>query len=193
MSVSATNPEIRTATARVTPNSLNSRPTDPVRKASGTNTATSVIVVAMTAKPISLLPSNAARLRLFPISMCRYTFSSTTMASSTTSPIASTSARRVRILIVYPAKYTTASAPMMEIGMASVGMVVARKTLEKGEHHEDHEAHRDDQRFGHFIDGVVDERGRIECDIKRHARRQNRRQVLERSADLRGHIHRAGL
>ncbi len=100
----ATNPEIRTATATVSPNSLKRRPTVPCRNATGMKTATSEIVVAMIAKPISLAPSSAPRRRGFPSSMCRYTFSSMTMASSTTSPIASTRARSVRMLIVNPRK-----------------------------------------------------------------------------------------
>ncbi len=60
VSVRATKPDIKTATATAIPNSLNSRPTFPERKASGMNTATSAIVVEITANPISLLPSRAA-------------------------------------------------------------------------------------------------------------------------------------
>ncbi len=69
--VSATKPEISTDTATVMPNSLNSRPTRPVRNATGTKTATSAIVVARIAKPISWAPSNAARMRGLPISRWR--------------------------------------------------------------------------------------------------------------------------
>ena len=69
--VSAMNPEISTATATQIPNSLNNRPTLPVRKATGTNTATRVMVVAMTANPISSAPSKDALRRSLPISMCR--------------------------------------------------------------------------------------------------------------------------
>ena len=102
--VRATKPEIKTATATAIPNSLNSLPTLPERNASGTNTATRAIVVEITANPISLLPSIAACHRLFPISIWRYIFSRTTIASSTTSPIAKTKPSKVRILIVNPAK-----------------------------------------------------------------------------------------
>ena len=102
--VSATKPEIATETATAMPNSLNSRPTRPVRNATGTNTATSAMVVAMIANPISCAPSRVARIRLLPISRCRWTFSSMMMASSTTSPIASTIASSVRMLIVKPRK-----------------------------------------------------------------------------------------
>ena len=59
--VSATKPEMITAPAIAMPNSLNSRPVVPCRKASGVNTATSAIVVAITANPISFVPLIAAR------------------------------------------------------------------------------------------------------------------------------------
>ncbi|MFN7975274.1 MAG: hypothetical protein U0166_23455 [Acidobacteriota bacterium] len=71
VSVSATKPEIMTATASERPNSLKRRPMFPDRNATGTNTATSAIVVARTAKPISRAPSIAARMRDFPISRWR--------------------------------------------------------------------------------------------------------------------------
>jgi hypothetical protein len=57
VSVSATNPEMSTAIASVRPNSLKSRPTEPCRNATGMNTATSEIVVARIANPISFEPS----------------------------------------------------------------------------------------------------------------------------------------
>ena len=58
--VNATNPEITTAPATAIPNSLKSRPVDPRRNPSGVNTATSAIVVAITANPISFVPFTAA-------------------------------------------------------------------------------------------------------------------------------------
>ena len=67
--VRATKLEMATATARATPNSLNNRPTEPVRKARGTKTATSETEVAITAKPTSCTPSTAAWRRRLPISM----------------------------------------------------------------------------------------------------------------------------
>src|SRR2546427_2986222 len=60
VNVRATNPEITTAPATAIPNSLSSRPVEPRRKPNGVNTATSAIVVAITAKPISLVPLTAA-------------------------------------------------------------------------------------------------------------------------------------
>ena len=58
--VSATKPEMITDPATAMPNSLNSRPVEPLRKASGVKTATSEMVVASTAKAISRVPLVAA-------------------------------------------------------------------------------------------------------------------------------------
>ena len=58
--VRATKPEMMTDPATAMPNSLNSRPVEPLRKASGVKTATRETVVAMTAKAISRVPLIAA-------------------------------------------------------------------------------------------------------------------------------------
>ena len=90
--LSETNPEIRIATMMTTANSWNSRPTIPPMNSTGMKTAASDSVMERMVKEISLLPSSAACMRDLPISMCRTTFSSTTIASSTTKPTASVSA-----------------------------------------------------------------------------------------------------
>jgi hypothetical protein len=69
VSVSATKPETMTAPASVSANSVNRRPVRPGVKASGANTAASVSVMAMTAKPISRLPLMAAWKGDMPFSM----------------------------------------------------------------------------------------------------------------------------
>jgi hypothetical protein len=53
-------------------------------------------------------------------------FSSITIASSTTRPIASTSASRVSVLMLKPRKYIIAKAPIRLTGMVTSGMIVAR-------------------------------------------------------------------
>ena len=63
--------------------------------------------------------------------MMRSTFSITTMASSTTMPIASTRPNRVRVLIENPKAYMPAKAPMMDTGTARQGMRVARRLFKK--------------------------------------------------------------
>jgi hypothetical protein len=93
--VIATMPEMTTAPASVTANSRNRAPVKPPVKASGANTAASVSVMAMMADEISRIPFNAACIGdIWSSSMWRWMFSTTTMASSTTSPIASTMASR---------------------------------------------------------------------------------------------------
>jgi len=80
-----------TATATVMPKEKKNRPMRPCMKARGRKITTSDEVVATTASMISFVPSRAAWKALLPSSsMCRYTFSSTTMASSMTMPTAST-------------------------------------------------------------------------------------------------------
>ena len=56
------------AAAEVNPNDDMNRPMIPPRKPTGRNTASSDIVVAMTARPISLVPSTAARRGVMPFS-----------------------------------------------------------------------------------------------------------------------------
>ncbi len=52
------------------------------------NTATSETLIERTVKPISLAPSSEASSGDMPASKCRLMFSTTTMASSTTNPVA---------------------------------------------------------------------------------------------------------
>src|SRR5690606_40817709 len=52
-------------------------------------------------------------------------FSSMTMASSTTKPVAMVSAISVRLLMVKPARYITAKVPISDSGTTTEGMMVA--------------------------------------------------------------------
>ena len=58
-------------------------------------------------------------------------FSRTTIASSTTKPIASTSASKVKVLMVNPAKAIMAKVPIKLTGMVMMGMIEARKVRRK--------------------------------------------------------------
>ena len=69
-------------------------------KTSGRNTTIVVSVEAAIASPISEAPNMAACFGMAPRSMCCVMFSSTTMALSTTIPIAITSATSEKMLIV---------------------------------------------------------------------------------------------
>ena len=103
-SVSATKPEIATAAATVMPNSRNRRPVVSVRKARGRKTAIVDRLAATTANAISSMPRRAACMRDMPDSIQRLMFSSTTMASSTTRPMARVTPMSVSVLIEYPRK-----------------------------------------------------------------------------------------
>jgi hypothetical protein len=62
------------------------------------NTARSDRVIDRTVKPISLAPRSAAWCGGVPCSRCRIMFSMTTIASSTTNPVAMVSAMSDRLL-----------------------------------------------------------------------------------------------
>jgi hypothetical protein len=89
---------------RVTPNWRKKRPTTPSMKMIGMKIATTASVAASAAKVISAVPSRAARTRSFPASACRWMFSSTMIASSTTMPTASESPSSVKVFSVKPRK-----------------------------------------------------------------------------------------
>ena len=100
VSVSATSSEISTELATVAPNSERKLPTMPLTKITGRKTTAIETVAAVAAKAISAVPRDAASRGGVPCSRCRSMFSSTTMASSTTTPTASAIASSVMVLSV---------------------------------------------------------------------------------------------
>ena len=92
--------EITMATDRVTANSRNRRPTMPPMSRMGMKTAMREMLMEITVKPISLAPWREASMGVMPSSRCRVMFSTTTMASSTTKPVATVSAIRERLSMV---------------------------------------------------------------------------------------------
>ncbi len=129
--VSETTSEIMTAADSVSANSLNSRPTMPPKKISGANTAISDSVIERTVKPTSFAPTIAASRRGMPSSRWRDTFSSTTIASSTTKPVEIVSAISDRLSRLKPARYITPNVPMIEVGTATLGIAAARTLRRK--------------------------------------------------------------
>jgi hypothetical protein len=100
VSVSATKPDSTTAIAIVTANWRYSSPVRPPRNAIGTNTAHSTSTIATTGPVTSCIALMAAsRAATCSSRMIRSTFSSTTIASSTTMPIDSTMPNSVSVLI----------------------------------------------------------------------------------------------
>ena len=124
--MSAIRLENATAAASEMPNSPKTDPMFPGMKETGRITAIRTSVVAMTAKPISRPPFVAASRVGSPPSIRRAMFSSTTIASSTTSPIARTKPSSVSVLIEKSSAAMTMKAEMIEIGIVSAGMTVAR-------------------------------------------------------------------
>src|SRR5690606_26169848 len=117
--VRAMSEEKATAAAIVIANSENKRPMSPCRKTMGTKIAINTSVVAITANPTSRVASNAVNNGgFFFSSMCRTMFSSTTFASSTTRPMASTNASRVSILSEKSKAASTVKVATMDTGTA---------------------------------------------------------------------------
>ena len=86
--------DIVTAPTTVKANSVNSAPVRPPWKPIGTYTAISTTVMAMIGLARSRAALIAASRGRMPSSRCRLTLSTTMMASSTTRPMASTSASK---------------------------------------------------------------------------------------------------
>ena len=97
-------------------------------KATGTKITTNDSVVAMTAKPISAVASAAASFGVSPFSSTyRKMFSSTTIASSITIPVASDKASMVMLFNVKPKSLMTVNVPMIEVGTANAAINVTRR------------------------------------------------------------------
>ena len=132
VSVNDTSSETAIANAEVKPNDDMKRPTIPAMNPTGRNTASSDSVVAVTAIPISRVPSMAAWNGGIPFSSTkRKIFSSTTTASSITIPTISVSASIVIWFSVKPIAAISPKVATIEVGMAMAVMNVARKFQRK--------------------------------------------------------------
>ena len=101
---------------------------EPPKKAIGTNTADSTSAMPTSAPLICPIALRVASRAGSPSSrITRSTFSTTTIASSTSRPIASTIANIVSVLMPKPKAASTAKVPSSTTGTASVGISVARK------------------------------------------------------------------
>jgi len=100
-------------------------PTEPGKNAIGMNTATSTRVMPMIAPVICPMAFLVASLGGSPSSfMIRSTFSTTTMASSTRMPMASTMPNMVSTFTEKPEIHITVTVPMRAIGTTMVGIRV---------------------------------------------------------------------
>ena len=84
------------------------------------------MVIAMMGPTSSRAPAMAASKAVLPSRMFRSTFSTTTMASSTTRPTASTMASSVSRFTVKPNTCMRKTAPMSETGIATSGTSTVR-------------------------------------------------------------------
>jgi len=102
-------------------------PVEPGKKAMGPKTAESTSPMPISALVIWSMDFAVASRGGRPSSlMIRSTFSTTTMASSTSRPMASTMANMVSMLMENPKSPRTAKVPRITTGTAIVGMRVAR-------------------------------------------------------------------
>ena len=85
----------------------------------------------MTAKNTSFVPAAAAAKAPMPCLRLRTMFSITTMASSTTMPVARTSANRLMVFTEKPVSQIAATVPISATGMVIAGMIVARAERRK--------------------------------------------------------------
>jgi hypothetical protein len=103
-------------------------PVRPGRKAAGMNTAISTRVMPMMGPNRSRIAAMAASWADRPRSMCSDAPSTTTIASSTTMPIASTMANSVARLMVKPSAAMAAKAPTIVTGTVVAGTSIARQS-----------------------------------------------------------------
>src|ERR1017187_2159051 len=131
-SVSALKAEMAIENAMVSENCLYRIPVVPGKNETGTNTAISTSDVAMTALVTSPMAREVASCGSeCYMAMWRCTFSMTTIASSTTSPVASVMPKSVNELMEKPKSLIKANVPMSETGMVTAGMMVARQSSKK--------------------------------------------------------------
>ena len=129
--MSETKSERIVETAIVTANWRKNCPEMPATNALGTNTAQSTRLAATTAPPTSSIARRAASTGARPSESARSTFSTTTIASSTTIPIASTRPKSERMLSEKPSAAIAANVPTSETGIATSGITLARQFCRK--------------------------------------------------------------
>ena len=87
--------------------------------------------MAMTGPVISSMALMVASRGGSPLAIQRSMFSTTTMASSTTMPIASTSPKRVKLFNEKPSRAMMPKVPIKETGTSIIGISVARQSCRK--------------------------------------------------------------
>ena len=103
----------------------------PPMKATGMKTAERISAMATTGPDTSFIAWSVASRGVIPSSMWCSTASTTTIASSTTRPIASTRPNSDSVLIEKPSSGKSAKVPISDTGTASSGISVARQLCRK--------------------------------------------------------------
>src|SRR5580658_1205964 len=104
-------------------------PVVPGKNETGTKTEISTSEVAITALVTSRMASDVALCgSQCSAAMCRCTFSITTIASSTTNPVARVMPNSVSELMEKPKILMKANVPISDTGMVTAGMMVARQS-----------------------------------------------------------------
>jgi hypothetical protein len=130
-SESALKAESRTEIAMVSANCWYMLPVRPGMKATGTNTAVRMRAMPMTGADTSFMAWMVASFGVMPCSMWCITASTTTIASSTTMPMASTRPNIESVLTEKPRTGKKMKVPMRETGTVRSGMIVARRFCRK--------------------------------------------------------------
>ena len=138
----------------------------------------------------SSIASRVASIGDRPMWMCRSTFSTTTIASSTTMPIARTMPKSESVLSEKPSSSMTAKVPTSEIGTATSGMIDARQVWRKTITTIDHQQDGDEQRLDDRANRLADEDRRVVDDAVVHALGKRLLQPLHRGANLIGGLDR---
>ena len=118
-------------TAMVKANCLKKRPTTPPMKAQGINTAESTKATPITGPVTSSIAWMVASRGLSPCEINLSTFSTTTIASSTTMPMDNTKPNKESVLRLNPIRPIMAKVPTTATGTAIKGIRVARQFCRK--------------------------------------------------------------
>src|ERR1700722_18191070 len=169
LKLSALNAEMITEIAMVTANCWYNRPVMPGMKAVGMNTAESTRAMPMTGPEISCMAFSAASFGAMPSSIWRSTASTTTIASSTTRPIASTMPNIDSVLMEKPNSGKSAD---QRHGNGEQRYERGAPTLEKKIDDDDHEHQRDAQRQDDFPNTFGDSVRLVQGNNVVHVRRK---------------------
>ena len=181
-----------TDTAMVSANCWYRRPVMPAMKATGTNTAARIRAMPMTGAVTSDMALKVASLGESPCSMWRSTASTTTMASSTTRPMASTKANSESVLIENPSSGKHGEHAHQRDRHGEERNQRRAPALQEDEHHQHHQADGLEQRDENLLDARLHGRGGIEGDFVVHAGRKTLLEILHRRAHGGGNIQRVG-